>query len=484
MSTRPSAGGPENHDGEHDVPTVGTRASGGGIARADRREKFSDPARRFSPSTFRERRRRLVERTGNGVAVLMGAKSILDAWEEHRFEPTFRVAAFRQEVNFYYLTGLAIPGAAATLDLESGEIRIFLPRLAEEARTELDRLELTDALPIAAFEKKIAEQVRGRPAYLVFRSPEVVSLRSGFAEESSFAPSLPGGRPGTFPDERLSARFATRFRPSEVRSLVPALLELRRTKDPEEIGAIRDAAAATVDGLTSGISSVAPGIDSREIAAEIERGSRRRGAQRHAFSPVIQSGADIVRSFVDVIDSYGGLNRTLEDGELVLLDYGAEQDYYVADLARTVPVSGRFSEDQRIAYRAYLRAYRAGLEVIGPGASLMSAAKAATEAFEDQLPRLPAWLRSAASDFVRAAGDLRPGHFLGLELHDHEEYHTPFRPGEVVAYEHHFRIPERNWRITIEDMVLVTETGGEVLSDELPRDPDELEMTMTAGSGG
>lgn len=470
--------------GDHGVPAIGTAVSGEGIAPMDRRSRFSNPARRFSPSTFRERRQLLLERTGSGLAILFGAKSILDAWEERRFDPTFRVGPFRQEANLFYLTGLELPGAAATLDLTTGEIQIFLPRPNEAARAELERLELGDPRPLSAFERHVTEAVEDGVAYLVVRSEDIASLRAGFSEESSFPRLLPGGQPHTFPDRRLSARFRARFRPSAIESLLPALLELRRTKDSEEIGAIRDAATTTVHGLTAGISAVAPGVDTREVAAEIERESRRRGAQRHAFSPVIQSGADIVRSFVDVIDSYDGLNRTLEEGELALLDYGAEQDYYVADVARTVPVSGRFSEDQRTAYRAYLRAYRAGLEAIGPGVSFMSAAKATTMAFQDQLPHLPPWLRSAASEFTRAAGDLRPGHFLGLELHDHEEYHTPFRPGEVVAYEHHFRIPRRGWRITVEDMVMVTETGSKVLSDGLPKDPEELETLMASRGGG
>lgn len=452
--------------------------------RTGRHGKFSRPALRFSPATFRERRRRLVELTDDGVAVLLGAKSVLDVWEERRFDPAFRVETFRQESNFFYLTGLELPGAAAVLDLATGALEVFLPGVDAQARAELDRLDLDAARPLSEFDDRVAGLLRGRTAYVIVRSGDVPSLRSGFAEHTSFPSVLPGASPGTFPDERIAAVIRERFAPAAVVSLVPVLAELRRTKDAQEVAAIRDAVAASIAGIAAGISAVAPGVDTCEVSAEMGRAFRRHGAPREAFTPVVQSGEDGLRSFVDVVDAYDGLNATMRSGDLVLLDYGAEVDYYVGDLARTVPVSGRFSPDQRIAYDVYMTAYRAGLDALGPGVPFMAAAAATGRALSDLEPDAPEWLRPAISDFARAVVDLRPGHFLGMELHDHEEYYRPLEPGEVIAYEHHFRVSERGWRITVEDMVLVTDEGRLVLSRDLPGDADALERLMGRGGVG
>lgn len=465
-------------------PDVGTATTHRARPAAERTSRFSAPARRFTPELFRRRRERLFEAIGGGVAVLFGAKSALDGWEERRFDPAFRIDRFRQEPNLFYLTGLEVPGAAVVLDGDSGELQAFVPDMSDGVRKELDRLGLGDPSPLETFDERVGRRVRDRPVYLVVRSPEVASLRAGFGEESGFPRPLPGGEPHTFPDEQLAARFERRYRPAEVHSLVPPLLELRRSKDSAEVDALRAAARATVAAFRVAIPEMAPGVEPLEIGAELQAGARGEGAQRDAFTPVVQAGTDGLLSFVDVIDAYDGLNRTLEAGELAMLDYGAELDYYVADLARTVPVSGRFTSEQRIAYEAYLFAYRAGLGAVGPGRPFMDAARATARAFGNLAPELPGWLRAAAEDFADRGGELRPGHFLGLEMHDHEGYHAPLRSGEVLAYEHHFRIPDRGWRITVEDMLLVTEGGCEVLTAGLPSDPDGIETLMQGGEGG
>src|SRR6185436_5679937 len=95
-----------------------------------------------------------------------------------------------------------------------------------------------------------------------------------------------------------------------------------------------------------------------------------------------------------------------------------------------------------------------------------------------KIPQLPEWLRKAAESFAQRTGGRRPGHFLGMNLHVHEDYESPLQPGEVVAYEPTLQIPERGIRITVEETVLVTATGNEVLSAEIPRSVAGLEQLM------
>jgi Xaa-Pro aminopeptidase len=168
----------------------------------------------------------------------------------------------------------------------------------------------------------------------------------------------------------------------------------------------------------------------------------------------------------------------MKTGELVLVDHSAEVNYYVCDLARTVPVSGQFDPDQRLAYETYLAAYEAGLAAIRPGVPYLRAGEVAAETMRSKIPQLPEWLRKAAESFAQRTGGRRPGHFLGMNLHVHEDYESPLQPGEVVAYEPTLQIPERGIRITVEETVLVTATGNEVLSAEIPRSLAGLEQLM------
>jgi Xaa-Pro aminopeptidase len=219
-------------------------------------------------------------------------------------------------------------------------------------------------------------------------------------------------------------------------------------------------------------------VDEREVAAEIEYSFKKSGAQLIAYGADLQSGPNGFRSFIDVDASYDLRNRTMEAGEVALVDHSAEANYYVSDLARTVPVSGRFTADQRLAYDTYLAAYEAGLAAIKPGTPYMEAGRAAGRALEAKLPSLPDWLRGPAADFAKSVAAGTPGHFLGMNLHIHDDYTSPLVPGQVVAYESAFKIPARGWRFTAEDVVLVTRDGHEVLSSDLPRSADGIEALM------
>ncbi len=158
-------------------------------------------------------------------------------------------------------------------------------------------------------------------------------------------------------------------------------------------------------GLRRGIAHVAPGVDEREIAAEIEYEFKKRGAQLIAYGADLQSGPNGLRSFIDVDASYDLRNRTMRAGEVALIDHSAEANYYVSDLARTVPVSGRFTPDQRLAYDIYLAAYEAGLAEIKPGVPYMNASRVAGKALESRLETLPAWLKGPAMRVRQNARD-------------------------------------------------------------------------------
>jgi len=446
--------------------------------------KFPTTSEVFQPSTFAARRARLTALAGDGPTVLFGEKNPIDAWDEHTNDPFFRVGPFRQEENFFYLTGLSFPDLAAVIDPASHDITIYSPATSTapghadggaDLQAAVRRLGLHDPVPMARLEADLESMIRSRPVYLLIRSD---ALTTAFNPQHVFAPFLPGAAPDTYREDISRRLFERRYPGVVVKSIVPAMVSLRKVLDADEIAAMRRVVTISAAGLRRGIAHVAPGVDEREVAAEIEYAFKKSGAQLIAYGADLQSGPNGLRSFIDIDTSYDLRNRTMRAGEVALIDHSAEVNYYVSDLARTVPVSGRFTPDQRLAYDFYLAVYEAGLAQIKPGVPYMEANRAAANALESRLSTLPAWLKGPATEFAKTLATGTPGHFLGMNLHIHDDYDSPLVPGQVVAYESAFKIPGRGWRFTAEDVVLVTPAGHEVLSADLPRTADGIEQMM------
>ncbi len=460
------------------APPEGIAAASGPAAGTSAAGKFRTTRDVFSPETFAARRARLAELIPGGLVVLLGGKGIIDAWEEHRHDPTFRFNPFRQEENLFYLTGAEIPGIAVILDMADGAARVYVPERTRAIEAELERLGLGAGAPHSMddFEDDLAGLIADRPVYMLTRHAEGMSASESFAWPSGYAPFLPS--PGSFREDMIRAAFQRRFPDARVHSVVPAMEELRKVKDAEEIEAIREAVWVSAAGLRAGLAAIGPGVDEREVAAEIEYVFKRAGAQLPAYAADVQSGPNSMHSFIDVFASYDLANRTMQEGEMVLMDHSAEVNYYISDLARSVPVSGRFSADQRLVYDTYMEAYEAGLDAIEPGVPFMKAARVAAATMRERYESLPDWFQEGAADFIERFEGYRPGHFLGMNLHIHEDYESPLQPGQVMAYELHLYVPERGWRITVEDVVLVTDEGYEILSNDLPREAEEIERVM------
>ena len=444
--------------------------------------KFPTHGDVFSPSTFAARRTRLAESIPEGVVVLLGEKGVIDAWDEHRHNSYFRVQGFRQEEHLFYLTGLSMPGVAVILTPNSGETRVYVPRVTDKVDAELARLGLGEPIPMEQFEKDLDKTIGADPVYMLARNHDSVSTQASFGVQAPFPPFLPGGEHGAYREDTIVEAFKKRFPKADVRSILPITEKMRRVKDDEEIAALRRAAQISARGVMMGIATIAPGVDEREVAAEIEYAFKRAGAQFTAYSADIQSGPNSMRGFIDIFGSYDLENRTMETGELVMVDHSAEVNYYVSDLARTVPVSGRFNPEQRLAYETYLAAFEAGLEALGPGVPFMRAGEMAAQTMQERLDDLPDWLRRPAERFAERVGKRRSGHYLGMNMHIHEDYTSPLRPGQVMSYELHLFIPDRGWRITLEEVVLITDDGHEVFTKELPRSVEGIEKLMSDGA--
>jgi len=230
---------------------------------------------------------------------------------------------------------------------------------------------------------------------------------------------------------------------------------MRMVKSAEEITAIERAIEVTYRGITDLLAEVRPGVTEYQLGGVLENSFKRQGAQHMAFGPIIGAGEEAT------ILHYQKRNRTLEAGQLLLLDVGAEWDRYAADITRTIPVDGRFTREQARIYDIVLKAQKAVIRAIKPGVTIRE-------------------LYDIARDIVREAGYIdefihRTSHHLGLDVHDPADNSLPLEPGMVITVEPGIYLPDEKIGVRIEDDILVTETGCRILSNQIPRERKDVE---------
>jgi len=247
---------------------------------------------------------------------------------------------------------------------------------------------------------------------------------------------------------------------------------LRQVKSRAEIALLRKAIDITVEAHRAAMRAARPGIDENHLAAVIEYEYRARGARGWAFPSIVGSGPNAC------ILHYDRYDRRLVDGDLVLMDIGAEYGWYAADVTRTVPVSGRFTDRQRRVYQIVYEAQEAVFRTIRPGLPYGEVNRVARDVVAAGLIGLG--LIQDKSD----VGKYLPHgitHGLGLDVHDPMPEAT-LAPGMVITVEPGIYIPEESLGVRIEDDVLVTETGCEILSAGAPRSAGEVERWMRSES--
>jgi Xaa-Pro aminopeptidase len=280
---------------------------------------------------------------------------------------------------------------------------------------------------------------------------------------------------GEWKDENL-AGFA------DATLLESVLTELREVKTDEEMRFLQAAIDITASAHREAFRSIEPGLREYEVEAVIEYVFHRGGAEYAGFPSIVGSGEN------SVILHYESNRREMEDGDLVVMDIGAEYRGYSADVTRTVPVSGRFSDPQRLIYEGVLEAQEAAIAAARVGAGFQDLNAAASAVLADRLVELgiiadPAELRSFFPHGV--------SHYLGLDVHDTGTY-GPLRPGNVITIEPGLYIPptegvdEQWWTIgvRIEDDILITEEGPVVLSGAAPKSIDAIEAMMAEPGSG
>ncbi|MDR1978456.1 MAG: aminopeptidase P N-terminal domain-containing protein [Synergistaceae bacterium] len=407
---------------------------------------------------FKVNRRRLLEELPEGsLAVFFaGAKQYRSNDSMYRFTP---------DRNYYYLTGLAYPDGVLLLGKEAGgtfEIA-FIDRPAPEVEklwgptpTAEESVELT-----GIEEVRYLDRLDGTLSLLLHRR----DFAYIYADEGKMA--LGGLTEADLFLERLRRSYAW----LQVRNGRRVVGNLRRVKTPEEIDCLRIAARETVAGMAELIGKIKPGVHTYELRAEFEYYMTRNGMEGSVFLPVITTGPSI-RYLHYVPD------ERLRDGELVLVDLGAEYRYYGADICRMYPVNGKFSPVQKIWYEAVRDVLLEMEAALRPGPTLQYIETLGRKLLADRLK---------ANKKIEADWELSKylphgiTHFLGLDNHDIGE-DCPLAPGMLLAAEPGLYFTDfgsdLNFGVRVEDSILITENGSEVLTKDLSLDAGEIERVM------
>jgi Xaa-Pro aminopeptidase len=430
---------------------------------------------------FDDRRQRVLDAMGEGaVAFFVGARLATRSNDtEYRF---------RQDSDFWYLTGFDHPDAVAVLRTDGGPpFTLFVqPREPDVETWTGYRPGVEGACAdFGAAEAHPIAELHGALPKLVERARRIFHVL---------------GRDGAF-DRRLIEVLEDLRRRSRIgidpaseivdpRSIVHAM---RLFKGEQELAIMRLAQDITCEAHREAASLAQPGRMEFELEAVLDYVFRRRGGTGAAYNSIVGGGANAT------VLHYIRNDQQLRDGDLVLIDAGAEVEGYAADVTRTYPVGGRFEGAQRAVYEAVLDAQLAGLEASRPGATLEVIHDVTLRVLVERMVQLKL-LHGTVDDLVRE-GAYRPyymhrtSHWLGLDVHDVGAYSVggkprPLEPGMVFTVEPGIYVPRdaadapeslRGIGVRIEDDVLVTDDGHENLSAAFPKRPEEIEAWVSAG---
>ena len=381
-------------------------------------------------------------------------------------------AVFFQEKNFYYLTGDDEPGGAVLLipDPPAG-------KKLDGAR-EILYLPARDYAQEKWEGPKMGPDDPGIREKTGFGDVQAFATLRGKLEElakvySNFYTLMPGQEEEGYPHLQIWSEWLKRAVPSaNVRDITGAISAMRQVKSAGELALMQKAIDASVDAQLDAMKRMKPGLYEYQVGARMKEIHEFEGCSREAYAPIVGTG------FYSTVLHYSALDQQIKDGDVVVLDVGGEYGGYAADITRTLPANGKYTARQREIYEIVLGSQNAAMAALKPGAAIHGGAID---------------LNQISRDYINAHGKDLHGeslgkyyihglsHHLGLDVHDPGSVTRPLVEGMVITIEPGIYIPEENIGVRIEDDVLVTKDGYELLTKRLPRDPVEIEKVMAEG---
>ena len=435
----------------------------------------------FSKQEFARRRGRVYEAIGNNsLAILKGNEG----------NPAY--ITFRQDNNFFYLSGVEAPQAMLLLDGRTRQATLFLPPRNERREKSEGALlvpddtarELTgipNVLPLEAFAETVQRMVANHTAIYTPTAPqelEAVSRDLAVRYNIERVNDPWDGRSSR--EAHFIALLRERYPALEVKDLTPELDRMRSMKSDEEIAVMRKSSELGALAIAEAMRSVQPGQYEYEINALGRFVHVRNGAQGAAYYALVASDRNAY------MPHYHTGSRQMRDGDFLLMDFAPDYHYYQSDVTRMFPVNGKFSPQQRELYGFYLKCYQSIIRHIRPnvtGKLIMLEAVADMENALKSANFSKPQYRKGAETFVatyrrNAETTGRLGHYVGMSTHDVGPAPEVLKPGMVFTIEPAMTVPEDEIYIRMEDMLLITASGVENMSSMVPMEIDAIEALM------
>lgn len=436
----------------------------------------------ISQNEFKERRKRLMEHMEPGsVAIIPSATEVIRNNDVHY--------PFRQNSDFQYLTGFDEPDSLAVLmpGREQGEYVLFVRDKNKEREIwdgyragpdgAVADYHADDAFPIDDMDDIIPGLMEGKTRVYAH-----MGVDSGFDHQlMAWLNQIRSKvRQGAVPPEDFS-------------DIAHILHDMRLIKSKQEIAIMADAAKISAEAHMRAMKVCKPGMMEYQLQAEIEHHCMMNGSPRPAYTAIVGGGKN------GCVLHYIENNKKLKDGDLVLIDAGCELQFYASDITRTFPINGKYSTEQRAIYDLVLKSQYAAIDAIKPGAHWNTAHEVVTRILTQGLVELGLLKgdvdKLIADETYKEFFMHKTGHWLGMDVHDVGDYKVGgqwrvLEPGMVLTIEPGIYVSPDNkdvdekWRgigIRIEDDVVVTKDGCDVLTEGVIKDPVEIETFMQGG---
>ncbi len=417
---------------------------------------------------FTEHRRRLSERLPPGALVIVQANDVMPTNADGTL-------GFAQNSDLFYLSGI---------DQEETVLMLFPDAPDPKQRELLFVRETSEHIAIWEGQKLTKEDATARSGIqrVHWTSEFETQFRQLMCQASVVYLNGNEHPRATINVESRELRFARRCRHEyplhRIERLAPLLYELRAVKSAAELDLLREAVRITRDGFLRLLRFVKPGVHEFEIEAELAHEFLRQRAGGFAYPPIIASGANAC------VLHYVTNHCECRDGDLLLLDVAAKYGNYNADLTRTIPVNGRFSERQRAVYDAVLRVFRACCQMLKPGVIIREYQEKVGEIMTDELVRLglldPKEVAEQDPEKPLYKKYFMHGtsHHLGLDVHDVPPAWQPIRAGMVFTVEPGIYLREEGLGVRLENDILIGEDGNTDLMADIPIEAGDLEALM------
>jgi Xaa-Pro aminopeptidase len=418
----------------------------------------------FSKDEFLGRRTALMSQLKDGLVIFFGDVSAPPG------------AHFRQDNDFFYFSGNEDQNAVLVMVPRRAEAYLFLPQ--QTAREEMvdgpnllrdpqakAKTGFTEIFPLSYLDEYLARTMdRGEPVFHVRLSPRDTMDGARYETSLFYARQARTHYNDQVPlDNHRLVKLRERYPQCRLQDVTPLVDALRAIKSPEEIEVLRRNGRISAQAVKDAMAATRPGVFEYEIEAAAMHVVLRNGARGAAYAPIVGSGPN------SCIWHYDRNDRRVAAGDLVLMDFGADLDHLAMDITRTWPAAGRFTPEEREIYEVVLTVEKACIEAYRPGAT--------PKDVQDHVARV---LKDKGLDPRGLRGGF--GHGVGLSTHD-VPLGGVLKEGMVFAIEPALYYPEKAVGIRIEDTVLITRDGCEVLTRDVPKEIADVEALVAVGRG-